>query len=464
MSLAPGTRLGPYEIATALGAGGMGEVYRAHDASLDRNVAIKILPDAFARDPDRLARFQREAKVLASLNHPQIAAIYGLERSDTGIALVMELVPGPTLADMIRGSSGLPVSDAIAIARQVAEALEAAHEQGIVHRDLKPANIKVTDDGAVKVLDFGLAKALGPSAATATAGGEISNSPTVTSPAMTGMGVILGTAAYMSPEQARGKPVDKRTDIWAFGCVVFEMLAGRAPFGGEDVTEVLASVVKSDPDWSLLPSSVPQHLVRLIRRCLEKDRRQRLRDIGDARFELDEIGGSSPAVVGAPAATRLAWRERLAWLAALIVATTAVGSAVWLSRPAVSVGAPVTRFTITLPEGQQFSVGAGYKHVAVSPDGRTIVYAANGQLYTRTLDASEPVPIAGSNESGYAPVFSPNGSSIAYYLSNPADAVPGAGHRQVASVSDGRTTAALVADRSRAVLRQHGQHVDRGAD
>ena len=295
MALSIGTRLGPYEIVAPLGAGGMGEVYRARDGKLNRDVALKILPDAFASDPDRLARFTREAQTLASLNHPNIAHIHGLEESDpsagsgqAGVrALVMELVEGEDLAVRIaRGP--MPLDEALPIARQIAEALEAAHGQGIIHRDLKPANIKVRADGTVKVLDFGLAKAMDP-LSSSSAAAALANSPTITNPAaMTAAGIVLGTAAYMSPEQARGKVVDKRTDIWALGCVLYEMLTGSRPFGGDDVTDTIAAVVRADPDWSKLPSDTPTAIRRLLRRCLEKDRMRRLPDAADARLEIDD--------------------------------------------------------------------------------------------------------------------------------------------------------------------------------
>jgi serine/threonine protein kinase len=264
----------------------MGEVYRATDTNLKRLVAIKVLPESVAADAERLARFQREAEVLAALNHPNIAAIYGLERSGASKALVMELVEGPTLADRI-ASGAIPLDEALPIAKQIAEALEAAHEQGIIHRDLKPANIKVRADGTVKVLDFGLAKAMESVAATSP---SFSLSPTLTTPAMTQVGTIFGTAAYMSPEQARGRPLDKRTDIWAFGVVLYEMLAGARAFDGEDVTEMIASVVKATPDWSALPADVPRPILTLIQRCLEKDRKARVGDISAARFQLAEYG------------------------------------------------------------------------------------------------------------------------------------------------------------------------------
>ena len=288
MSLSVGARLGPYEITGSLGAGGMGEVYRARDTELGREVAVKVLPTAFLQDPERLARFQREAQVLASLNHPSIAAIHGLERSAGVPALVMELVEGETLADRIlRGP--LPLDEMVQIARQIADALEVAHDRGVVHRDLKPANVKVRPDGTVKVLDFGLAKAIEPEGAgRAPAAAAATISPTMISPAMTQAGFILGTAAYMAPEQAKGRDVDARADIWAFGCVVFEMLTGRRAFPGDDVTDTLAAVVLRDPDWSVLPSSTPVSIRRLLIRCLRKDPKRRLHHIADARQELEE--------------------------------------------------------------------------------------------------------------------------------------------------------------------------------
>lgn len=284
MALSAGRRLGPYEIVEPLGAGGMGEVYRARDTRLKREVAIKVLPEAFAKDPDRLARFQREAELLATLNHPNIAHIYGFEESDGVRALVLELVDGPTIADrMVQGA--VPLDQALPIAKQIAEALEAAHAQGVIHRDLKPANIKLRPDGTVKVLDFGLAKALAP---VSSVRADTTASPTITSPAMTRMGVILGTAAYMSPEQARGKPVDKRTDIWAFGCVLYELLTGVSAFAGETISDTIARIIEREPDWSALPGSTPARIRDLLRRCLQKDQQRRLHEIADARIELEE--------------------------------------------------------------------------------------------------------------------------------------------------------------------------------
>ena len=283
MSLTPGTRLGVYDITAQIGEGGMGQVFRATDTKLKRQVAIKILPPAVAADAERLARFQREAEVLASLNHPNIAAIYGLEESGGMTALVMELVEGDDLSQRIaRGA--IPLDEALPIAKQIADALEAAHEQGIIHRDLKPANIKVRADGAVKVLDFGLAKAMEPAAGSSP---SMSMSPTITTPAMTQAGMILGTAAYMSPEQAKGRAVDKRTDVWAFGAVLYEMLTGRRAFEGEDVSDTLAHILMKEPDWSALPATVPAAVVTVMRRCLQRDRKQRVRDIGDVSLALE---------------------------------------------------------------------------------------------------------------------------------------------------------------------------------
>jgi len=292
MPLAPGTRLGPYEVTLPIGKGGMGEVYRARDTKLDRDVAIKVLPEEFANDDERLARFEREAKLLASLNHPNIASIYGLEESDGVKALVLELVEGPTLAERIR-EGPIPVEEALPIARQIAEALEAGHEAGVIHRDVKPANVKVKEDGTVKVLDYGLAKALEEN----TAGGadsKFSQSPTLTRHG-TRVGVILGTAAYMSPEQARGKAVDKRTDIWAFGCVLYEMLVGGRAFPGEATADSVARIIERNPDYDALPRDVPPSVRLLMRRCLEKDQRDRLRDIGDARIEIKQSLATPPA-------------------------------------------------------------------------------------------------------------------------------------------------------------------------
>ena len=290
MALGAGSRIGPYEITSQIGVGGMGEVYSAIDTNLGREVAVKVLPDIFADDPERLARFEREARTLASLNHPGIAIIDGVERTAAVRALVMELVDGETLADRL--ARGLvPLDEALPIARAIADALHAAHDHGIIHRDLKPANIKVRQNGTVKVLDFGLAKALEPTGAAS----GMPQSPTITSPAMTRIGVILGTAAYMSPEQARGTTVDKRTDVWAFGCVLYEMLTGRKAFTGETMSDTIAAILDRDPDWAALPAATPPSVRRLLSRCLLKDAKQRLRDIGDTRADIEEASSLSSA-------------------------------------------------------------------------------------------------------------------------------------------------------------------------
>src|SRR5262245_33714902 len=360
MALSPGTRLGPYEILSALGAGGMGEVYRARDTKLDREVAIKVVPELFASDPERVARFQREAKTLAALNHPHIGGIYGLEDTDGVRALVLELVEGPTLADRI-AQGPIPLDEALPIARQICEALEAAHEQGIIHRDLKPANIKLRPDGAVKVLDFGLAKALEPTSA---ASPNVTGSPTITTPAMmTGIGIILGTAAYMAPEQARGKPIDKRADIWAFGVVLYEMLSSQKLFEGETISDTLAGVLTKEPDWD----RVPVKAQRLLKRCLEKDPRRRLRDIGDAWSLLDD----SPAPVRA--------RRAVPWTMAAAVAVV-FALALWVPwRSTRSEDAP-TAIALDFDLGPNVSLGLGVvgPPFALSKDGTQIAYVSEG--------------------------------------------------------------------------------------
>ena len=404
----PGARIGPYEVQALLGVGGMGEVYHATDTNLKRAVAIKVLPEAVAADGERLARFQREAEVLASLNHPNIAAIYGLERSGITAAIAMELVDGPTLADRI-AQGPVPVDESIAIARQIAEALEAAHEQGIVHRDLKPANIKVRPDGVVKVLDFGLAKAIEPAAAMSVGS---SLSPTITTPAMTQAGLILGTAAYMSPEQARGKPVDKRTDIWAFGCVLFEMLTARRVFEAEDVSLTLAEVMKSEPDWTQLPADVPLSVRLCLQRCFKKDPRQRLRDIGEARLALEGAREVDPsqASMASPGSKPGVWP----WLAASAIVSAIVGAAiaVWV-RPAPSLP-EVVRLEIRAPQGEKIAPGTP----AVSPDGRTLAFVvtdAQGKrrIFLREMGAGESRPLPGTEDASYV-FWSPDGRSLAF--------------------------------------------------
>ena len=412
--MTPGSRLGPYEILGSLGAGGMGEVYRAADTNLKRQVAIKVLPASVATDADRLARFQREAEVLAALNHPNIAHIFGVEKAGGTFALAMELVEGPTLADRIaRGA--VPLDEVIPIANQIADALESAHEQGIIHRDLKPANIKLRDDGIVKVLDFGLAKALDQDPRLENAGSR--QAVTVTSPAVTAAGIILGTAAYMAPEQAKGRSVDARADIWAFGCVLFEMLAGRAPFAGESVVDILSTVIQRDPDWSALPAHTPAALRRLLRRCLEKDPKRRLAAIADARLDLDEAARPQSADdVRALAATSRRSTAMLAVGGALVL-MTAVTSWGWWRASRVEAPAAVkgTYVAATLGLGIP-NLATLTDRFAVSPDGTTLVIVDHdyGGLALRHMSALELSPIAGAPPNASAPVFSPDGKWIAF--------------------------------------------------
>jgi eukaryotic-like serine/threonine-protein kinase len=445
MSLASGTKLGPYEITGAIGAGGMGEVYRARDAKLGRDVAIKVLPEAFARDAERMARFQREAKLLASLNHPNIAAIYGFEDSGSTHALVMELVEGPTLAERIGGvaamsptaaglkplpASGragatqpigrraIPIDEALPIAKQICDALEYAHERGVVHRDLKPANVKVTADDAVKVLDFGLAKAIEGDASSI----DISTSPTISRMA-TQAGVLLGTAAYMSPEQAKGKPVDRRTDIWAFGCVLYEMLTGQKAFDGETVTDTLAAIMRAEPDWSQLPAGTPVRVRVLLQRCLRKDPKQRLRDIGDARISLDEVlsGTADPVAALSAASSRKPWNAWLAWsVATLFIAAFLAAVFVRTKRPPAAQMDPV-RFEVQLPEKVSAESTGTF---ALSPDGRKLAFAARAldggvQLWIRSMDSLDARPLPGSwtsiGPAGLPPFFwSPDSRYVAF--------------------------------------------------
>jgi serine/threonine protein kinase len=490
MTLAPGTRLGPYEVVTLIGTGGMGEVYRARDTQLKRDVALKVLPAAVASDADRLARFQREAELLAALNHPHIAQIYGrveaaalprfgqaaapgmpppvtralaAELVEAGVAagagsgttraLVMELVDGETLSARIaRGSAGsedpasigrspgasapgIPLAEALPLAIQLAEALEYAHERGIIHRDLKPANIKLTADGAVKVLDFGLAKALDPVGPGVIPGSaEAANSPTITTPAMTRAGIILGTAAYMSPEQARGGAVDKRADIWAFGVVLFEMLAGRPCFDpsrasgspraasrgeGGTVADVLAAVLTTDPGWAALPSETPWRVRDLLRRCLEKDPKRRLRDIGDARLEIDHVvsqpdaGSRETHVAGPPSG-----RWVLPWILASVLAIVSAAIALWIWFTPGPRAPQTLRFDVVLPEG--LSLVDSDPALAISRDGSTMVFAASKdgltQLYQRHSNSFETTPIP-KTVGARAPFFSPDGDWIGFFAS-----------------------------------------------
>jgi serine/threonine protein kinase len=410
MRLDIGVSLGTFEILAPIGSGGMGEVYRARDKRLKRDVAVKVLLGGWADDVDRLARFEREAELLAALNHPNIAAIYGVEEIDGTTALILELVDGPTLADRLaRGSLALP--EAVAIARQIIDALDAAHEKGIVHRDLKPANVKLRDDGAVKVLDFGLAKALESDTATA---GDVTASPTITSPVMTRMGVILGTAAYMSPEQARGHVIDKRTDIWAFGCVLYEMLTGKIAFERSTVPDTIAAILEREPDWSLLPTSTPKSVQRLLHRCLAKSRNERLRDIGDARHALNEIQEDARGV-SAGSSSKKTWRLLAA--VALLAGIAGAAVAVWMRsdelarRNASSLGPQFSRLT---------SDAAYSIEPALSRDGTMVVYASDragdGQLdlWLQRTGGGEPLQLTNDPADDRQPDFSPDGSLIVF--------------------------------------------------
>jgi Tol biopolymer transport system component len=421
MALAAGTRLGPYEILGPLGAGGMGEVYRARDAKLGREVALKTLPPEVTADSERLARFQREAHLLASLNHPNIATIHGLEEAEGQPFLVLELVEGEDLAERLKRGP-VPVDEASALAKQVAEALEEAHEKGIVHRDLKPGNIKVSPDGKVKVLDFGLAKAYGGEPGSGSSA-DLSQSPTL---ARTGTqaGVILGTAAYMSPEQARGKSVDKRTDIWSFGVVLWEMLTGKRLFGGETVSDVLAAVLTHEPDWEAFPPETPAGVMRLLRRCLERDPRRRLHDIADARILLEDAISGAPAdvpVASPVGGTKASLREKrlLAALAAALVVGLALGIVAQRARqPAASAGGKGWRFSVDVGPGLYLDRPTD-PLVALSPDGSLLAYGVYGGFYPqelrlRRMGEIEASPLAGTRRAKN-PFFSPDGQWLAYF-------------------------------------------------
>ena len=422
MSLLPGTRLGSYEVIAPLGAGGMGEVYRVRDSRLKREVALKVLPADVASDRERLARFQREAELLASLNHPNIAQVYGIE----GNALVMELVEGEDLAKRLERGP-IPINEALPIAKQIAEALESAHDAGIVHRDLKPANVKMREDGTVKVLDFGLAKTLDPGLATS-GPQRLSSSPTITSPMATMGGVLLGTAAYMAPEQARGKPVDKRADIWAFGVLLYEMITGRRPFHGETLSDTIASVLTGDPDVSAIPADTPHAVRTLIERCLQRDPKVRLRDIGEARIVLSAPVETAPASASGPALSGSWWPGRAGLLGATLVAIAIVFAAarpLWFrasstaDRPILTVGIDAGGDTTIAGVGW---IGLNWVGPAavLSPDGTALVFIARGpssgrwQLFVRRLDELQASPVGGT-EGAYAPFFSPDGSSVGFF-------------------------------------------------
>ena len=447
MSLSRGARLGSFVIEAPLGAGGMGEVYRARDTRLNRDVAIKVLPDLFAADAERLARFEREAQVLATLNHPNIAQVFGLEDAPAAApgqashrALVMELVDGDDLSVAIsRGP--LALADALPIARQIADALEAAHERGIVHRDLKPANVKLRRDGTVKVLDFGLAKAMDPASAPPTVPG----SPTMTSPAHLGpglgaagtsMGVILGTAAYMSPEQARGRVVDKRADIWAFGAVFFEMLTGRRAFAGDDVSDLLVAVLSKDVDWSALPAGTPHGVRRLLERCLERDPKMRLRDIGEARVLLSSIDRADSAPAHPIVRAR---RSNLVFVGLAVVLAAAAAVGWWRAlRVVPPASRPASRFTLQLPPEAVIPVDAGpLTSVAVSNDGRTIAWVAGSTsrscVFIRRLGDPAIVRLPGT-EGAIKVFFSPDGESVAFLAGNQLKRIATTGGAAVAIV------------------------------
>ena len=412
MQLTPGSSVGPYKILSAIGAGGMGEVYRAQHIRLGREVAVKVLPESMADSPDRRGRFEREARVLASLNHPNIATLHGLEECGDHTLLEMELVPGETLAERLRRGP-LSILDTVPIFKQVAEALEAAHEQGIIHRDLKPANVKITPEGRVKVLDFGLAKALETE-------GRLSDSPqSSTFATRTHDGVVFGTAAYMSPEQVRGRALDRRTDIWSFGCMLYEALTGRTPFEAETMSDTLAAVLKEDPDWRALPAA-PVGVARLVRRCLNKDPRARLHDIGDARLELEEaLNESAALVVPVPGAGRwrVSRRNAVAGLAGLVLAAAGIAAAYVYGR-STTVPPTQSRFVVPLPANYTLDSGPG-PSLVVSPDGSRIVFAGlqrggGTQLFVRALDTFEPTPIPNTHGAS-APFFSPDGRWVGFY-------------------------------------------------
>jgi len=433
MGLTSGTKLGPYEILATLGAGGMGEVYRARDTRLGREVALKVLPEEFAADSERMARFRREAQVLASLNHPNIATIHGLEESGAVHALVMELVEGPTLAERI-AQRPIPLEEGLPIAKQVAEALEAAHEKGIIHRDLKPANIKLTADGKVKILDFGLAK----SPEGGDLGSNISNSPTLTARS-TQAGVILGTAAYMSPEQAKGKRVDTRTDIWAFGCVFFEMLTGRQTFEGETVTDLLAAVMKDEPNWASLPAETPRRIRELLRRCLDKNPKRRLQAIGEARITIEATQSGADVVEAGPQSAPAPGPPRRGTGIEWAVAATVMFSALLAVYLIQNQHAPAERMQFTIP------VQAEVGNLTLSPDGRMLAVVArddaSGQdmLYVERLGSLSADMLAGTEGASY-PFWSPDDAYLGFFANGKLKkvAISGGVPQVLAAASYGR--------------------------
>ena len=415
MALEIGTRLAHYDVTALIGEGGMGQVYQATDTKLNRQVALKILPEAFAADPDRLARFQREAQVLASLNHPGIAAIYGIEEAEGTRALVLELVEGPTLADRI-SKGPIPLDEALPIAKQIAEALEAAHEAGVIHRDLKPANIKVREDGTVKVLDFGLAKAFQPDASDP----SLSQSPTISlTPAATQMGMVIGTAAYMAPEQAKGKVIDKRADVWAFGAVLYEMLTGKKPFVGEDVSDTLAAVLRADVDLGELPAETPLRLRQVLTACLQRDPKQRVHDIADVRLAMEgAFDATEPRIEAASLPGLHPWQRPVPLLlaATLLVLVLVAVAGGWFARsPAPS---PITHFEVLTPPSPPLGSTVSHVDAVISPNGQQVVYTANVEgrrhLYSRRFDELEAVPLAGT-ENGVNPIVSADGEWVAFY-------------------------------------------------
>ena len=407
-----GKTISHYKVLEKIGEGGMGEVYRATDTKLNRDVALKILPQQFASDSQRMGRFQREAEVLASLDHPNIGQIYGIEEAGQTKALVLQLIEGPTLAERI-AQGPIPVEEALKIGLQMAEGLEAAHDKGVIHRDLKPANIKITPEGQVKILDFGLAKAL---EGETPPDSSLSQSPTLTA-AATQAGVILGTAAYMSPEQARGETTDKKVDVWAFGCVLFEMLTSRATFGGKTVSDVLAGVLRIDPEWKSLPPNLHPRIRLLLERSLEKESKDRYHDIADARVDIQKALADPSGVLVQPTGdvVQAQPQSKLPWVAAIALTAIVAVIASWNLKPTEPQPlAPAARFYHELPDGQAFTRD-GRPLVAVSPDGRQIVYVANDQLYLRNLNEMEARPIQGTDEDPANPFFSPGGEWVGYY-------------------------------------------------